>query len=95
MIRDLGPAVVDAMVADSPMKRLGSPEEVARLVAWLCSDACTFNTGALFDMSGGRARYRGARPLARNREQRSRGKPYNSRRFGNSASGAHRWVCVF
>ena len=57
MIRALGAEVVTAMIADSPMKRLGSPEEVAQLVAWLCSDASRFNTGAVFDMSGGRARY--------------------------------------
>jgi len=57
MIRALGTEVVSAMVADSPMKRLGSAEEVAHLVAWLCSEASRFNTGAVFDMSGGRARY--------------------------------------
>ena len=57
MIRDLGVDVVEKMIADSPMQRLGSPEEVAHLVAWLCSDASRFNTGAIFDMSGGRARY--------------------------------------
>jgi 3-oxoacyl-[acyl-carrier protein] reductase len=39
------------------MRRLGKPGEVAELVAWLCSDACTFNTGAVFDLSGGRARF--------------------------------------
>jgi len=57
MIRDLGAPTVDRMIADSPMHRLGTPQEVADLVAWLCSDGCTFNTGAVFDMSGGRARY--------------------------------------
>jgi 3-oxoacyl-[acyl-carrier protein] reductase len=57
MIRNLGPDVVDRMIADSPMKRLGRVEEVAHLVVWLCSDASRFNTGAVFDMSGGRARY--------------------------------------
>lgn len=57
MIRDLGRDAVDAMIADSPMKRLGRAEEVAQLAAWLCSDASRFNTGAVFDMSGGRARY--------------------------------------
>jgi 3-oxoacyl-[acyl-carrier protein] reductase len=57
MIRDLGPEVVKAMIADSPMKRLGTAAEVAQLVAWLCTDASRFNTGAVFDMSGGRARY--------------------------------------
>lgn len=57
MIRNLGADAVNAMIADSPMKRLGSATEVAHLVAWLCTDASRFNTGAVFDMSGGRARY--------------------------------------
>ena len=57
MIRDLGAEAVDAMIRDSPMKRLGLASEVAELVAWLCTDASRFSTGAIFDMSGGRARY--------------------------------------
>jgi 2-dehydro-3-deoxy-L-rhamnonate dehydrogenase (NAD+) len=57
MIRALGPDAVKAMIHDSPMNRLGSTDEVAHLVAWLCSDASRFNTGAVFDMSGGRSRY--------------------------------------
>ncbi|AMO25270.1 SDR family NAD(P)-dependent oxidoreductase [Ramlibacter solisilvae] len=57
MIRDLGPEVVGQMVRDSPMGRLGDASEVAHLVAWLCTEASRFNTGAVFDMSGGRARY--------------------------------------
>ena len=57
MIRGLGPQVVQAMINDSPLKRLGTAHEVAHLVAWLCSEASQFNTGAVFDMSGGRARY--------------------------------------
>jgi len=57
MIRKLGTAAVNAMIADSPMKRLGAASEVAQLVAWLCTDASRFNTGAVFDRSGGRARY--------------------------------------
>jgi 3-oxoacyl-[acyl-carrier protein] reductase len=57
MIRDLGPAVVTRMISDSPMQRLGKAEEVAELVAWLASDAASFNAGAVFDVSGGRARY--------------------------------------
>ena len=57
MIRDLGNETVDAMITASPLGRLGDPAEVAALVAWLCSDASAFNTGAIFDMSGGRARY--------------------------------------
>ena len=57
MIRGLGPAVVEKMIADSPMKRLGTPDEVAELAAWLASDAGRLNSGAVFDMSGGRAKY--------------------------------------
>ena len=57
MIRDLGADVVERMIRDSPVGRLGAPNEVAHVVAWLCSDASSFNTGAVFDMSGGRARY--------------------------------------
>ena len=57
MIRGLGAESVAAMIADSPMKRLGEASEVAQLVVWLCTDASRFNTGAVFDMSGGRARY--------------------------------------
>jgi 3-oxoacyl-[acyl-carrier protein] reductase len=45
------------MIGASPLKRLGSADEVAALVLWLCSDSSSFNTGAVFDMSGGRARY--------------------------------------
>jgi NAD(P)-dependent dehydrogenase (short-subunit alcohol dehydrogenase family) len=57
MIRGLGHAAVEQMISESPMKRLGTVEEVAHLVVWLCSDASRFNSGAVFDMSGGRARY--------------------------------------
>lgn len=57
MIRDLGDDVVGRMIQDSPLGRLGAPGEVAELVAWLCSDAGRFNSGAIFDLSGGRARY--------------------------------------
>lgn len=57
MIRNLGPEVVSQMIQDSPMSRLGDVNEVANLVAWLCTEASQFNTGAIFDMSGGRARY--------------------------------------
>jgi NAD(P)-dependent dehydrogenase (short-subunit alcohol dehydrogenase family) len=57
LIRRLGNEVVDAMIAASPLKRLGTVDEVAALVLWLCSAASAFNTGAVFDMSGGRARY--------------------------------------
>jgi 3-oxoacyl-[acyl-carrier protein] reductase len=39
------------------MGRLGRPEELAALVAWLCSEECSFSTGAAFDISGGRSSY--------------------------------------
>ena len=57
MIQDLGPQVIASMIVDSPMKRLGFADEVAHLVAWLRTEASRYNTGAVFDMSGGRARY--------------------------------------
>lgn len=40
-----------------PMKRFLEPAEVAAMVAWLCSPECSFSTGAVFDLSGGRATY--------------------------------------
>lgn len=48
---------VQIMIDKSPMKRLGLVEEAAEMVMWLSSDACSFNTGAVFDLSGGRATY--------------------------------------
>jgi len=48
---------VQIMIDKSPMKRLGEVDEVAEMVMWLSSTACTFNSGAVFDLSGGRATY--------------------------------------
>lgn len=39
------------------MGRVGRVEEVADMVMWLCSEACSFSTGAVFDISGGRSDY--------------------------------------
>jgi NAD(P)-dependent dehydrogenase (short-subunit alcohol dehydrogenase family) len=48
---------VGYMLSRIPMGRQGEPEEVAELIAWLASDRCSFSTGAVFDVSGGRATY--------------------------------------
>ncbi len=48
---------VQIMIDKSPMKRLGTVDEAAEMVLWMLSDACTFSTGAVFDLSGGRATY--------------------------------------
>ena len=50
-------AQIDYMLAKIPMGRFVQVEEIAALVAWLCSDDCSFATGAVFDISGGRATY--------------------------------------
>lgn len=51
------PDVLATLVEKIPMHRLGRADEVAELVAWLASDACSFSTGAVYDISGGRAVY--------------------------------------
>lgn len=48
---------IDYMTSRIPMGRVGQPHEVAALAAFLCSDDLTFSTGAIFDLSGGRATY--------------------------------------
>jgi len=57
ILDQMAQAHVETMIAKSPMQRLGTVEEVAALTLWLCSDACSFNSGAVFDLSGGRATY--------------------------------------
>jgi NAD(P)-dependent dehydrogenase (short-subunit alcohol dehydrogenase family) len=52
-----GPELLAHMKSLIPMQRVGRPEEVAELVAFLCSDRVTFSTGAVYDISGGRATY--------------------------------------
>ena len=50
-------AHIQFMLSKIPMGRFGTPEEVAALVGWLCTEECSFSTGAVFDLSGGRATY--------------------------------------
>ena len=48
---------IDYMLSKIPMGRFGEVEEIAALVAWLCTEECSFSTAAVFDLSGGRATY--------------------------------------
>jgi NAD(P)-dependent dehydrogenase (short-subunit alcohol dehydrogenase family) len=70
LVNAVAPAVIDTpilegiteehvgyMVERIPMGRMGEPDEVAALVCWLASEECSFSTGAVYDVSGGRAVY--------------------------------------
>ncbi|MEW1846687.1 SDR family NAD(P)-dependent oxidoreductase [Nonomuraea angiospora] len=52
-----GPEALAHITSLIPMGRIGRPEEVAELIAWLASDKVSFSTGAVYDISGGRATY--------------------------------------
>ena len=51
------PAHIDFMLSKIPMARFLEVDEAAAMVAWLASAECSFSTGAVFDLSGGRATY--------------------------------------
>lgn len=57
IFNQMSPEHIDYMLSKIPMGRFGLKEEAAALVAWLCSSDCSFSTGAVFDLSGGRATY--------------------------------------
>ena len=57
MFDSMTAAHIEYMRAKIPMGRFLEPAEAAALVAWLASDDCSFSTGAVFDLSGGRATY--------------------------------------
>lgn len=57
MNADTAPEVLERLLSLIPMGRIGQPEEVAALVSWLASDECSFSTGSVYDISGGRATY--------------------------------------
>ena len=53
----MNPEHIQYMLSKIPMGRFVEVEEVANMIGWLCSPACSFTTGAVFDISGGRAVY--------------------------------------
>ena len=57
MNTDTDPKMLEYMIEKIPMRRTGTVDEVASLCAWICSREASFNTGAIFDISGGRATY--------------------------------------
>ncbi len=57
MLGQVTDAQVKYMVERIPLGRMGRPEEVAALIAWLASEECSFSTAAAFDLSGGRTTY--------------------------------------
>ena len=57
MFDQMTPEHIAFMLSKIPMARFGSVEEVAAMVAWLSTEDCSFSTGAVFDLSGGRSTY--------------------------------------
>ena len=57
LLQEMTPEYISNLKAKIPMGRFGTIRENADMVAWLCSDECSFSTGGVFDVSGGRAVY--------------------------------------
>ncbi len=57
ILKQLTQQHIDYMLSKIPMGRFGKVDEAAAMVAWLSSEDCSFSTGAVFDLSGGRATY--------------------------------------
>jgi 2-dehydro-3-deoxy-L-rhamnonate dehydrogenase (NAD+) len=57
LLEQMSKVHIDYMLSKIPMRRFGEPEEVASMICWLASEEMTFSTGAVFDVSGGRATY--------------------------------------
>jgi acetoacetyl-CoA reductase len=53
MVKAVKPEVLEKIVASIPVRRLGTPDEIASIVAWLSSDEAGFSTGADFSLNGG------------------------------------------
>jgi 3-oxoacyl-[acyl-carrier protein] reductase len=57
IFQQISQAHIDYMLSKIPMGRFGKVEEMAAMICWLASEDCSFTTGAVFDLSGGRATY--------------------------------------
>jgi 2-dehydro-3-deoxy-L-rhamnonate dehydrogenase (NAD+) len=57
MLDQVAPAHIAYMRSKIPMERFGTMDEMAAIICWLASQECSFTTGAVFDVSGGRATY--------------------------------------
>lgn len=57
MVKAFPPKLVESMIEQTPMGRLALAEELAAMVAWMSSEECSFTTGGVFDLSGGRSVY--------------------------------------
>lgn len=57
LFEQMTPAHIDFMLSKIPMSRFGQLAEATALICWLASAECSFSTGAVFDLSGGRATY--------------------------------------
>jgi 3-oxoacyl-[acyl-carrier protein] reductase len=57
MFDQMTPEHIAFMLSKIPMGRFGKTDEVAAMVSWLCTEDCSFATGAVFDLSGGRSTY--------------------------------------
>jgi 2-dehydro-3-deoxy-L-rhamnonate dehydrogenase (NAD+) len=57
IFKQMKPEHIDFMLSKIPMNRFVEPAEIAAMICWLASEECSFSTGAVFDLSGGRATY--------------------------------------
>jgi 3-oxoacyl-[acyl-carrier protein] reductase len=57
ILQQFTPDTVKFMLDQVPKGRFVKAEEIAAMVAWLCSDECSFSTGQAFDITGGRSVY--------------------------------------
>ena len=57
IFKQMKPEHIQYMLSKIPMGRFGKVEEMAAMICWLASEDCSFTTGAVFDLSGGRATY--------------------------------------